>query len=769
MNTNNKMRSILIIKLLMLSLCTLAQIKGIVREKDSNLPMEFVNVTILSASDSAFITGTTTDSLGMFIIPSTIPNSIIKVSFIGCNTQFRKIVPEDTLYNFFLQPNENTLKEVIVKGKTYLHTSKGIIANIASGPLAKLGNGLDVLSHLPFIINKNGNISVLGKGKPLIFINNRLVRNQSELHQINSSDIKRVEIITNPGAEYDATISAVIKIITSKAIGEGIGCLANAGLSMERRLSHYSGLNIKYRKKEFDVFADLRYNQRSSEAKQLSDRSLLTRQVNENLDMRINAFSWNGSVGLNYEHRDKVAMGAIYKYTSVPDETFTVDDYVEVKHLGRVRGFMSNDKRKSAIYSHYINGYFSYYFTKDTYLKIDFDYMNSSNENNQDYSLSSKEIHSKNHSNNMLYAYRAKVISPLAGGTLTSGTDGAFTTNKNRYSILDGTTLRNSLLPTSNVAKQQLYSIFSEYEKSFGAHWDISMGIRFEYMNFNYYNNSNNSTKDSQKDKGFYPSTAINYKNNDLQMTLAYRYTTLRPSYFMLRNSVEYNNPYGYEGGTPNLLPQKNNMLSFSLGWKDLQVMANYSMMKNSTMYVYDRYNGSDSIAIFHTQNIKSNQTFDIALYYSPIWFKIWRPSFTIDFTKPFLVYNNSKYNKPIYSFLLNNIITLPKHFQIGVNMSFNTCGNLDTELVSYSQNFDCNIHCVKDFFNEKLRLKFAVNNLFNTSREKWSKNTNNIILNKWNDADRCTFIFTASYQINPSKNKYKGEKSSNELNRLIH
>jgi hypothetical protein len=753
----------------MLSLCTLAQIKGIVREKDSNLPMEFVNVTILSASDSAFITGTTTDSLGMFIIPSTIPNSIIKVSFIGCNTQFRKIVPEDTLYNFFLQPNENTLKEVIVKGKTYLHTSKGIIANIASGPLAKLGNGLDVLSHLPFIINKNGNISVLGKGKPLIFINNRLVRNQSELHQINSSDIKRVEIITNPGAEYDATISAVIKIITSKAIGEGIGCLANAGLSMERRLSHYSGLNIKYRKKEFDVFADLRYNQRSSEAKQLSDRSLLTRQVNENLDMRINAFSWNGSVGLNYEHRDKVAMGAIYKYTSVPDETFTVDDYVEVKHLGRVRGFMSNDKRKSAIYSHYINGYLSYYFTKDTYLKIDFDYMNSSNENNQDYSLSSKEIHSKNHSNNMLYAYRTKVISPLAGGTLTSGTDGAFTTNKNRYSILDGTTLRNSLLPTSNVAKQQLYSIFSEYEKSFGAHWDISMGIRFEYMNFNYYNNSNNSTKDSQKDKGFYPSTAINYKNNDVQMTLAYRYTTLRPSYFMLRNSVEYNNPYGYEGGTPNLLPQKTNMLSFSLGWKDLQVMANYSMMKNSTMYVYDRYNGSDSIAIFHTQNIKSNQTFDIALYYSPIWFKIWRPSFTIDFTKPFLVYNNSEYNKPIYSFLLNNIITLPKHFQIGVNMSFNTCGNLDTELVSYSQNFDCNIHCVKDFFNEKLRLKFAVNNLFNTSREKWSKNTNNIILNKWNDADRCTFIFTASYQINPSKNKYKGEKSSNELNRLIH
>jgi len=140
MNTNNKIRSILIIKFLMLSLCTFAQIKGIVREKDSNLPMEFVNVTLLSASDSAFITGTTTDSLGMFTIPNTITNGILKVSYIDCKTQFRQIMPKDTLYNFFLQPNENILKEVIVKRKTYLHTAKGIIANIASGPLSKLGN-----------------------------------------------------------------------------------------------------------------------------------------------------------------------------------------------------------------------------------------------------------------------------------------------------------------------------------------------------------------------------------------------------------------------------------------------------------------------------------------------------------------------------------------------------------------------------------------------------------------------------------------------------
>ena len=52
--------------------------------------------------------------------------------------------------------------------------------------------------------------------------------------------------------------------------------------------------------------------------------------------------------------------------------------------------------------------------------------MNSSNESNQDYSLNSEEIHSKNHSNNYAICVSCKGNKPLFGGTLTSGTDGAF-------------------------------------------------------------------------------------------------------------------------------------------------------------------------------------------------------------------------------------------------------------------------------------------------------------------------------------------------------
>lgn len=42
-----------------------------------------------------------------------------------------------------------------------------------------------------------------GKGSPAIYVNGREVRDINELAQINSADIKNVEVVTNPGAKID--------------------------------------------------------------------------------------------------------------------------------------------------------------------------------------------------------------------------------------------------------------------------------------------------------------------------------------------------------------------------------------------------------------------------------------------------------------------------------------------------------------------------------------------------------------------------------------
>ncbi len=62
---------------------------------------------------------------------------------------------------------------------------------------------------------------MFGRGNAIIYINGRLVRNSSEVGQLASSDIKEVQVINNPGAQYGADVNAVIKIVTKKPVGEG--------------------------------------------------------------------------------------------------------------------------------------------------------------------------------------------------------------------------------------------------------------------------------------------------------------------------------------------------------------------------------------------------------------------------------------------------------------------------------------------------------------------------------------------------------------------
>ena len=75
-----------------------------------------------------------------------------------------------------------------------------LVTNIQNSVLSKAGSASDVLGKVPGVIKERNSYEVLGKGTPLIYINGRQVRDDSELDQLNSEDIKSVEVVTNPGA-----------------------------------------------------------------------------------------------------------------------------------------------------------------------------------------------------------------------------------------------------------------------------------------------------------------------------------------------------------------------------------------------------------------------------------------------------------------------------------------------------------------------------------------------------------------------------------------
>lgn len=90
-----------------------AQIKGTVTDADNN-PIEFANVAIYSLPDSALLSGTTTDELGVFSLSmDNSANKLLRISFIGYETQTMPAKPEQQIT---LQSDTTMLGELVVNG-----------------------------------------------------------------------------------------------------------------------------------------------------------------------------------------------------------------------------------------------------------------------------------------------------------------------------------------------------------------------------------------------------------------------------------------------------------------------------------------------------------------------------------------------------------------------------------------------------------------------------------------------------------------------------
>ena len=124
--------------------------------------------------------------------------------------------------------------------------------------LAKVGDALDVFRELPRLnVSNNGDISIFGKGTPLVYINNKQVRDVNELRRLKSDDIKNVEIITSPSAKYDATVSSVIRVRTVKRQGEGLSGSFISQASYNEKFGGFEQVDLKFQSKGLEVFSTL--------------------------------------------------------------------------------------------------------------------------------------------------------------------------------------------------------------------------------------------------------------------------------------------------------------------------------------------------------------------------------------------------------------------------------------------------------------------------------------------------------------------------------
>lgn len=131
----------------------------------------------------------------------------------GYNTVYKPVQPAD-LGTVRLIPDTQLLNEVVIKGDLPRTRVKGdaMVTTVTGSILEKAGTGNDLLNKIPGVSAEEGSVNVFGSGAAEIYINGRKMRDASELEQLESNNIKSVEVVRNPGARYDASVAAVIRI-----------------------------------------------------------------------------------------------------------------------------------------------------------------------------------------------------------------------------------------------------------------------------------------------------------------------------------------------------------------------------------------------------------------------------------------------------------------------------------------------------------------------------------------------------------------------------
>ena len=220
-----RVKNIFTLILFFQSLYFTAQIKITGKVIDKKEPIVFANV-ILQDLNGKIITGNTTDDNGYFSITSPKGNYNLTVSFIGYTDVKKKINLEKPLDLgvVLLKEKSNQLEEVVITSEKRLIEQKTdrLVFNVENSISASGGDALDALKLAPGVSIQNNEVSMIGGEATRVMIDGRLVQLSGEelisfLNSISADDIKKIEVITNPSSQYEASGGGgIINIIYKK-------------------------------------------------------------------------------------------------------------------------------------------------------------------------------------------------------------------------------------------------------------------------------------------------------------------------------------------------------------------------------------------------------------------------------------------------------------------------------------------------------------------------------------------------------------------------
>lgn len=748
-------------------------VKGIIVSNE-HTPIEFANV-VLSDSEGKIIKGTITDSLGRFHLAldeyTKTAAKILSVSYLGYESYSLPITKEN-VGTIILQLDSKLLQEVVVTANRSPYTMKGttLIANVQKSILKDAGNAMDVLKQLPLINVKNDIISVFGKGNTLIYINNRELHNIEELQKLSSKNIKKLDIVTMPSAQYSASTGAVIKIYTVEPI-EGFSWLIHTKAIKGKNWNESFFANISYAEKKFVFFADYSIKDLRNRQKQHTDVTISgvsQKSIHSDNQLNLKRKSHDFSVATEYKISQQHILGVKYSHAFLTNGHYNV--------FGSIAAY-SNTK-KEAEYNQLSN-----YYPKGNNGNINLFYNGEISkwriELNTDYTFGQTKtlsvydnreflndvrntVCSKSKNNYRLYAAKLEVSRQIGNSLLSVGSNYAKTYNRSYYNN-DDSHLQKDLPQTITSNNQDLFAIFLNYKYTLW-NFDIETGLRYEFINRWYNINGIRKENQSKRNSNFFPTASISRTlfHKKVNMALSYRRVVSRPSYYQLRGDIQYNSPYSYEAGNPLLHNTYINDISYTASYLNINLMASYKLYHDKTLFTIEQYEDKP-VTISRFTNVNGFKKISIAAIWDPTFFKIWNPEVEVGFERQlFKVKNRNEvrsYNRPYFYISLYNILKLPTNYSFVVQAKYWSSYNSGVSYEKGAMFIDAFIQ--KSFYNRPIVVKLGAENIFNTCNDKWTMTYKNINYKKWANNDNRFVFISFTYNLHKAKT-YTGKGTRN-------
>lgn len=738
------------------------RLKGVVVDENCQ-PMPYANVTLLNPLDSAMVGGGVTNESGRFVIPIGQARVIARITYVGYKTSYR-LCTRDNVGTIKMRPEVTPLGEAVVTAARMQIERDGAnytLRNLGGTIMGNAGTALDLLRWTPgIVVGINEDISLVGRdGQAEVYINDRRIMGIAELKAVTSQNIKRVEVIGEPGAQYGSNVGGVVRLYTHSPYKDNLGASLMNVFDVKRRASNTTAVTIDVSQGKWSGNASLSYGRNNSRTYTNGLTTIAgddSGWTYEKIDST--AYSTGGNdiqvfAGLNYAFSPASTIGAQYSGKSHHAD---ISQYT-IQHADQV--LYSLPYTSSQHTSHSLSASYQWQPTENARLLLIADYATSLQEEVQD-----------------IFEYISTGERPLALDntimkyyTIDNSNDYDIVTATARYDFVSrgwdnktgvewgytgstGTVVRNEVSQASKRDNDWL-GLYHSLSRTWGR-WRVNAGVRYEY------DHTRTQSGDSHLNRTYHnvlPSASVAFVlRPDIDFTVYYRRSLRRPTYSELRPTSYYINTYEESSGNPLLQPSVTDRWTMNVNLKGFTASVAYSVNDNAIQRIVEHM--SSGVIREYPINIEHSRAWslDLGYHYSNPWLSLNVQSRTMlpHVTYPYLGKTMTE-DKPFATLSVNAQFTVANRYMLGCNVLYSTPSTAGFS--RYGSVMGVDLSAMTTLCNGRLLLGLTASDIFHRSQAPWSTTRYmNVYHETRNSRDTRGISLMARWTFNTISNPFK-------------